>query len=110
VARIGGDEFVVVAADVQRSDAPKLLERIKHAFSDVTVCSEGLNLQVASSLGLVCEAGRSDALLTPAQRVEELLSSADREMYAHKRSRARVDRLLALAGTSSATPETRDDA
>jgi diguanylate cyclase (GGDEF)-like protein len=110
VARIGGDEFVVVAAEVQRADAPKLLKRVERAFSDVAVCSAGLNLRVASSLGLVCEPGRSDALLTPAQRVEELLSSADREMYAHKRSRARVHRLLSLAATSSATPETRDDA
>jgi diguanylate cyclase (GGDEF)-like protein len=91
VARIGGDEFVVVAADVRQADAPSLLRRIEHAFSDVTVYSEGLHLQVASSLGLICEPGRSDAVLTPAQRVEELLSTADREMYAHKRSRARVD-------------------
>ena len=104
VARIGGDEFVVVAAGVDQADAPKLLERIDHAFADVTVPADGLTLRVASSLGLVHEApGRPDAHLhlTPAQRAEELLSSADREMYAHKRSRARVDRLLALAGTNN---------
>ena len=32
-----------------------------------------------------------------AERAEELLSNADREMYAHKRSRAGVHRLLQLA-------------
>ena len=33
----------------------------------------------------------------PAERVEELLSIADREMYAHKRSRAGVHRLQQMA-------------
>jgi len=35
-----------------------------------------------------------------AERAEELLSNADREMYAHKRSRAGVHRLLQLAESS----------
>ena len=114
VARIGGDEFVVVAAGVTEADAPLLLERIEQAFTGVgvpgvgvpgvgmsgvgvPVPAAGLNLRVTASLGLVCEPGRTEtALPSPAQRVEELLRRADREMYAHKRSRAGVDRLRGL--------------
>jgi diguanylate cyclase (GGDEF)-like protein len=99
VARIGGDEFVVVAAGVTEEDAPLLLERVEQAFTGVGVLvpAAGQKLRVAASLGLVCEPGRAqEALPSPAQRVEELLRHADREMYAHKRSQAGVDRLRGL--------------
>ena len=106
VARIGGDEFVVVAAGVGLADAQTLLQRIEQAFGDTPVYAAGLSLRVSSSLGLVCESGQSGQAgdrLASAERVEELLDRADREMYAHKRSRAGVNRLLRRA-------ETRKDA
>ena len=99
VARIGGDEFVVVAAGVERADAPVLLRRIDQAFTQTPVAVEGLSLPITSSLGLVCEPARSDGALASARRVEELLARADREMYANKRSRAGVHRLLRRAET-----------
>ncbi|HTJ72011.1 MAG TPA: GGDEF domain-containing protein [Actinospica sp.] len=97
VARIGGDEFVVVAARVTQAEAPKLMQRIAETFAAEPIAAMGLLLRVRSSLGLVCEPARPDNLLSPARRVEELLDRADREMYAHKRSRAGVDHLLTLA-------------
>ena len=97
VARIGGDEFVVVAAGVERADAQMLLRRIDQAFAGAPVHTAGLSLQVTSSLGMVCEPGRSVGPAAAARRVQELLDRADREMYAHKRSRAGVDRLLRRA-------------
>jgi len=99
VARIGGDEFVVVAAGVERADAQLLLQRIEQAFTDTPVHTAGLSLQVSSSLGLVCEPGRPEGQPASTRRVEELLDRADREMYAHKRSRAGVNRLLRRAET-----------
>jgi len=98
VARIGGDEFVVVAAGVRQQDAPGLLRRLDEAFAGDPVRIGDLSLHVSSSLGLVCEPGGAAGRPgSAAQRAEELLSSADREMYAHKRSRAGVRRLLQLA-------------
>jgi diguanylate cyclase (GGDEF)-like protein len=103
VARIGGDEFVVVASGVEQPDAPNLLRRIDNVFAGEPIYVRGLPLRVTSSLGLVCEPGRPERRLALARRVEELLSCADREMYAHKRSRAGMNRLMTLA-------ETRKDA
>jgi diguanylate cyclase (GGDEF)-like protein len=102
VARIGGDEFVVVAAGVQQQDAPRLLQRIEEAFGSDPVRIGDLSLDVSCSLGLVCEPGGAGAEPgSAAERAEELLSSADREMYAHKRSRAGVHRLQQLAENQS---------
>jgi len=53
-------------------------------------------MRVTSSLGLVCEPGCAESRLAPVRRAQELLDRADREMYAHKRSRAGVNRLLTL--------------
>ena len=102
VARIGGDEFVVVAAGVQQQDAPRLLQRIEEAFGSDPVRIGDLSLDVSCSLGLVFEPGGAGAEPgSAAERAEELLSSADREMYAHKRSRAGVHRLQQLAENQS---------
>ena len=97
VARNGGDEFVILAAGVEESDAPKLMQRIDEAFAAEPVETMGLRLEVSASVGLVCEPGDPEGAASPAGRAEELLDQADREMYAHKRSRASVDHLLTLA-------------
>ena len=97
VARIGGDEFVVIAAGVRQPDAPGLLRRIEGAFTRDPVRIGDLSLDLSCSLGLVFEPGGADVGPgSVAERAEELLSNADREMYAHKRSRAGVHRLQQL--------------
>ena len=101
VARVGGDEFVVVLSGVDQADSALLLQRIDQAFAGEPVYAGGLSLQVTSSLGLVCEPDRPERRLAPGRRVEELLSRADREMYAHKRSRAAMNRLLTRVETRS---------
>jgi len=98
VARIGGDEFVVVAPGVRQQDAPGLMERIESAFTGDPVRIGELSLRLSCSLGLVCEPGGADVRPgSTAERAEELLRSADREMYAHKRSRKGVHRLGRMA-------------
>jgi diguanylate cyclase (GGDEF)-like protein len=102
VARIGGDEFVVVAAGVGKQDAPRLLRRIEEAFTRDPVRIGDLTLPLSCSLGLVCEPGGAGAGPgSAAERAEELVRNADREMYAHKRSRAGVRRLLRLTESQS---------
>jgi diguanylate cyclase (GGDEF)-like protein len=104
VARVGGDEFVVVLSGADQADSALLLQRIDQAFAAEPVHAGGLSLHVTSSLGLVCEPDRPERRLAPGRRVEELLSRADQEMYAHKRSRAAMNRLLKRVETQSAIP------
>ena len=98
VARIGGDEFVVVISGAEQADSALLLQRIDRAVAGEPVYAGGLCLQVTSSLGLVREPEQPERRLAPRRRAEEVLSRADREMYAHKRSRAAMNRLLTRAG------------
>jgi diguanylate cyclase (GGDEF)-like protein len=97
VARIGGDEFVVVISGTDQADSALLLQRIDRAVAGEPVYAGGLCLQVTSSLGLIREPEQPERRLAPVRRVEEVLSRADREMYAHKRSRAAMSRLLTRA-------------
>ena len=97
VARIGGDEFVVVISGADQDDSALVLERIDRAVAGHPVHAGDLRLSVTSSLGLVREPDRPERRLPQARRVEELLSRADREMYAHKRLRAAMSLLLTRA-------------
>ena len=101
---------MVVAAGVEQHDAPGLLRRIEGAFASDPVHIGDLSLRLSCSLGLVCEPGRASVRPgSAAERAEELLSNADREMYAHKRSRAGVHRLLRLAESQPRSPRPATD-
>jgi diguanylate cyclase (GGDEF)-like protein len=84
VARVGGDEFVVVLEDlVEPDDALQIAERIRNALSE-DVQFEGHFLRVSASIGVTLSTGADD-------RVETLLSHADDAMYrAKERGRNRV--------------------
>jgi len=92
VARVGGDEFVVVSTGVGSPEALALVDRIDQAFAHpMTV--EGERLLVRLSLGLAYEPSRVGNGLLPEERAKELLSTADQAMYARKRSRAAFSRM-----------------
>ncbi len=96
VARVGGDEFVVVAAGIGSEEALALLDRIDQAFSH-PLAIEDARLLVRASLGLAYEPARPENAYAPEERAQELLGSADREMYARKRSRDTLTRMTAGA-------------
>jgi diguanylate cyclase (GGDEF)-like protein len=78
VARTGGDEFVVVLADLAGDDgtAHEAAERIEAAFAEPLVL-EGAQTQLQAAVGVACfPADGGD--------VEQLLAAADRAMYARK--------------------------
>ncbi|HTL84289.1 MAG TPA: EAL domain-containing protein [Acidimicrobiia bacterium] len=84
VARVGGDEFVVVLEDlVEPDDALQIAERIRNALSE-DVQFDGHFLRGSASIGVTLSTGSND-------RVETLLSHADEAMYrAKERGRNRV--------------------
>ncbi|MGH3344361.1 MAG: diguanylate cyclase domain-containing protein [Carbonactinosporaceae bacterium] len=81
VARVGGDEFVVVAEGVGAIEVEDLVMRLGRTFDNPITC-ERHQVRVAASFGF----SRTDMRTT----AEELLRTADLRMYESKRSRTRA--------------------
>jgi diguanylate cyclase (GGDEF)-like protein len=79
VARTGGDEFVVVLADLAADEhaAHEAAERIEGAFVE-PLTLDGAQMQLHAAVGVACYP--ADGL-----ELDELLAAADGAMYARKR-------------------------
>lgn len=78
LARIGGDEFAVFLKGVKDTDLQRILDRLKALV-------EEWNKGIARSYHLSFSAGWVPSPPLEAQRIQELLSLADAEMYREKR-------------------------
>ncbi len=86
VARVGGDEFVVLLWNCNEADAQVKAEAIEAAITRMTATHAGAVLQVGASCGV--------APLLPLDRPQDLLERADRAMYVRKAERRRVFRVV----------------
>jgi len=73
VARIGGDEFIILQPNTTRENAEKILVRIKSGFADARV--EAIKCSIA--LGL-------DTKQSPDQSLDEIMANAENAMYKDK--------------------------
>lgn len=80
VCRWGGDEFVLLLADVGAADTEAVRERVEQALHDPFRLHDDLVLHVSASSGSVRVTAGADPV--------ELMHAADMAMYARKRSRA----------------------
>jgi len=80
VARMGGDEFVVLAPDVQRVDLEENIQRFRDAveLTGIRLGYAGLSTSIGAVVFVPAE-GDVDA--------DAVLAEADRKMYANKRRR-----------------------
>ena len=79
VARFGGEEFVVVMPDTTAALAMLVAERLRRRVADVQIrLKSGTALSITISIGVAVSRHQAD-------RAEELLSRADRALYAAKR-------------------------
>jgi diguanylate cyclase (GGDEF)-like protein/PAS domain S-box-containing protein len=87
VARIGGDEFVVLAVETNRAGPEALTSRLQEALK-ARNAGEGRRYRLALSVGV--------ARYDPKRpcSMDELLARADRAMYEQKRSEAEWDKRL----------------
>ncbi len=97
VARMGGDEFVVLIPETEHEGLEENLQRLRAAveLTGVQLGFPGLSLSVGAVLFLASE-GDQDA--------DTLLAEADRRMYANKR---RSKDLKALAAATAAAAEAK---
>ena len=82
VARVGGDEFAILAVEADANHLDNIRTRLQHEL-DMTNRSQLHPFELSVSIGVVT----FDPDLH--NTVEELMDLADREMYAHKRSHSR---------------------
>jgi two-component system cell cycle response regulator len=83
VARLGGEEFAVVAPNVDGDTLVRLAERIRKAIAGMAVVSGTVRLQVTTSVGL--------AVWDRKEPAEEFFRRADKQLYeAKKAGRNRV--------------------
>ena len=78
VARLGGEEFAVVAPNMSRESLFKLADRIRYAISSLNIKSGNVTLRVTMSIGL--------AIWDHKETAEELYKRADMQLYQAKRS------------------------
>jgi diguanylate cyclase (GGDEF)-like protein len=89
IARIGGDEFAILAPDNDESTADVVLARLKSQI-DAFNSAAGRRYKISLSAGVACYS--PDAPAT----VQELVREADEKLYAEKR-RARPNLKLETA-------------
>lgn len=77
VARLGGEEFAVVAPDMDDPALLKLAERIRKAVAVLVVVSGNVRLRVTMSVGM--------AIWDGAESAEDLFRRADKRLYEAKR-------------------------
>ena len=109
IARFGGDEFVVLIADIDGTDRVcHIAERISHELSGSRRIRD-VELRLTVSIGVATSMGK-------AKMVEDLVCEADRAMYQAKQNgRARWEHAdqaawparPAATGTASTVPPTR---
>ncbi len=77
VARLGGEEFAIVAPNMNLEGLEKLAERIREAIAALSIPIARGRLKVTTSVGLAIWDGKETA--------EELYRRADRQLYEAKR-------------------------
>ncbi len=77
VARLGGEEFAVVAPNMETDQLAKLAERIRKAVATTAVTAGTARLKVTTSVGLAVWDGKEPS--------EELFRRADMQLYQAKR-------------------------
>ncbi|OPL08742.1 MAG: hypothetical protein AVO33_09195, partial [delta proteobacterium ML8_F1] len=73
IARIGGDEFLVLLPDTGKEETGQVIKRINQSFSEATIDA----IKCSISLG-------SDTRLTQGKSLEETMTNAENAMYKEK--------------------------
>jgi two-component system, cell cycle response regulator len=77
--RLGGDEFVLLLPDTGTGDAATIAERVREAVASIRLPGSS-TFSISASVGT--------AAFVPGERLEDLLSAADRDMYRQKHGSA----------------------
>ncbi len=100
VARIGGDEFIILLPRTRRAEGMRVAEKIRYAISDNPILlSSGKEAKVTASLGLT--------LVSPeTPSIDELLAEINPVLHTSKKfGKNRVSHQFAGAGPAESVPD-----
>jgi diguanylate cyclase (GGDEF)-like protein/PAS domain S-box-containing protein len=95
-ARMGGDEFAILAPDASSEDAREIAERLRSEAADCKREIEGWEVGMSISVGIA-------SYPTHASTAEELMTRADEAMYEAKRAGKNQVRVAAASSASAST-------
>jgi diguanylate cyclase (GGDEF)-like protein len=84
LARVGGDEFMVVLPETDVMGASRVARKLHKVFSQGPVATQAGPVRLTVSIGITAVEAQAD-ILDPS-RIEDLLRAADRGLYASKKS------------------------
>ena len=84
LARVGGDEFMVVLPETDAAGAQRVARKLQKVVANFPVATQAGPIKLTVSIGITAVEAQAE-VLDPA-KIEELLSAADRGLYASKRS------------------------
>jgi two-component system, cell cycle response regulator len=84
LARVGGDEFLVVLPETDAAGANRVARKLHKVFSQCPVSTPSGPVKLTVSIGITAVEAQAD-ILDPS-RIEDLLRAADRGLYASKKS------------------------
>lgn len=92
MARIGGDEFIIMLPETDLKGAKKLAERIRRKVEDASLQYENTELFITVSMGVAVYTGINNKTGNRQEVLESLISRADAAMYRAKaKNRNRVE-------------------
>lgn len=77
VARLGGEEFAIVAPNMDESALSQFAERVRQAIAAINISVDNVHLRITTSVGVAAWSGGENA--------EALYQRADRMLYQAKR-------------------------
>ncbi len=83
LARLGGEEFVVLLTSTQEAEAVELVERLRGALAELSAGPMGARRQLTASFGIACYTGEL-AKLSGEHALDILYARADKAMYRSK--------------------------
>ncbi|MEW8499754.1 MAG: GGDEF domain-containing protein, partial [Candidatus Thiodiazotropha taylori] len=85
VARVGGEEFVILLPEAGIDGADLMGQRIQERLTNLNMGGSHPGIKLTVSIGMTELAKQSEQKLTPSQLVDQLYSQADQAMYECKR-------------------------
>jgi two-component system, cell cycle response regulator len=107
LARVGGDEFLVVLPETDVAGASRVARKLHNVFAQCPVATQSGPVKLTVSIGIT--AVEAEAEILDPSKIEELLGAADRGLYASKRNGGNTATAASIVAGKMATIKLKGD-